>query len=119
MFRQTGCDAVMCGRATMKNPWVFRQIADRLASRPPREASLVERRDLMLAHFAAIERTAFDPREALHKLRTMTGWYTHGLANGRALRVRISSLATPADFCAAVSEFFGEPREDTPLAATA
>jgi nifR3 family TIM-barrel protein len=119
MFRQTGCDAVMCGRATMKNPWIFRQIADRLAGRPPREATLAERRDLMLAHFSAIERTAFDPREALHKLRTMTGWYTHGLPNGRALRVRISSLGTPADFRGAVTEFFGDRRDGAPLAATA
>jgi nifR3 family TIM-barrel protein len=120
MFRQTGCDAVMCGRATMKNPWIFRQIADRLAGRPVREAAPAERRDLMLAHFSAIERTAFDPREALHKLRTMTGWYTHGLPNGRTLRVKISSLATPDDFRGAVSEFFAEAApEGAPLAATA
>ncbi|HKA35397.1 MAG TPA: tRNA dihydrouridine synthase DusB [Thermoanaerobaculia bacterium] len=117
MFEKTGCDAVMCGRATMKNPWIFRQIADRLAGRPSSEATLEERRDLMLQHFSAIERLAFDPREALHKLRTMTGWYTHGLPNGRALRIRISELTTPADFRAAVQDFFADlPRH---LAATA
>jgi tRNA-dihydrouridine synthase B len=113
MLSETGCDAVMIGRATMKNPWVFRQTADLLAGREPGEASWEERRDLMLDHFSAIERTAHDAREALHKLRTMTGWYTHGLPNGRALRIRISSLATPADFRDAVAEFFegarGEP----------
>ncbi len=106
LFEQTGCDAIMIGRATMKNPWIFRQIADRMAGRPVREASLAERRDLMLAHFAAIEETAHDPREALHKLRTMTGWYTNGLPHGRALRIRISELLTPADFREAVGEFF-------------
>jgi hypothetical protein len=57
---------------------------------------------------------AFDPREALHKLRTMTGWYTHGLANGRALRVRISELATPGDFRDAVREFFAAQEEEAP-----
>ena len=36
----------------------------------------------------------------------MTGWYTHGLPHGRALRIRISELATPADFRDAVSGFF-------------
>ena len=98
MFEKTGCDAVMCGRATMKNPWIFRQIADLLAGRPAREATLEERRDLMLGHSRAIERLAYEPREALHKLRTMTGWYTHGLPNGRALRVRISELDDPRGF---------------------
>jgi tRNA-dihydrouridine synthase B len=106
MFEKTGCDAVMCGRATMKNPWIFRQTQDLLSGRPARAATLEERRDLMLEHFSGIEREAYDSREALHKLRTMTGWYTHGLPNGRALRVRISELSTPADFRAAVEEFF-------------
>jgi hypothetical protein len=47
----------------------------------------------------------------------MTGWYTHGLPNGRALRVRISELTTPADFRSAVQDFFADlPRN---LAATA
>ena len=105
MLADTGCDAVMVGRATMKNPWIFRQAADLMAGRAPREASLTDRRDLMLAHFAGIEAKA-EPREVLHKLRTMTGWYTHGLPNGRALRIRISELSTPADFRAAVEDFF-------------
>ena len=106
MFRQTGCDAVMAGRATMKNPWIFRQTADLLAGRAPRAATLEERRDLMLWHFAEIEKDSENPTHALHRLRTMTGWYTHGLPNGRALRVRISELATPDDFRRAVEEFF-------------
>ncbi len=109
LLRETGCDGVMIGRATMKNPWIFRQIADRHggAGRSARP-TLAERRDLMLAHFSAIEATAHDPKEALHKLRTMTGWYTNGLPHGRALRIRISELATPSDFRAAVGEFFRE-----------
>ncbi len=106
LFAETGCDAVMIGRATMKNPWIFRHIAARRAGGAAAEATLAERRDLMLAHFEAIEASAGEPKEALHKLRTMTGWYTHGLPRGRDLRVRISSLQTPADFRTAVEEFF-------------
>jgi len=106
MMRETGCDGVMIGRASMKNPWIFRQTADLLTGATPREATNVERRNLMLWHFGEIERLVHDPREALHKLRTMTGWYTHGLENGKALRVRISELATPAAFREAVVEFF-------------
>ena len=119
MLAETGCDAVMIGRASMKNPWIFRQAADLLAGRVPREASLNERRDLMLSHFDAIERSAFDAREVLHKLRTMMGWYTHGLPNGKALRVRISELATPADFHEAVGDFFARLEDPEPAVATA
>src|ERR1700690_2650654 len=31
MIEETGCDAVMIGRAAASNPWIFRQIADYLA----------------------------------------------------------------------------------------
>jgi tRNA-dihydrouridine synthase B len=106
LFRQTGCDAVMIGRGSMKNPWIFRQTADLLAGRVPAPAGLSERRDLMLSHFAEIERDSEDATHCLHRLRTMTGWYTHGLPNGRSLRVRISSLRSAAEFRGAVEEFF-------------
>jgi nifR3 family TIM-barrel protein len=115
LFERTGCDAVMLGRASMKNPWIFRQAADLLAGRTPREATMEERRGLMLSHFSEIERKS-EPREILHKLRTMTGWYTRGLPDGRALRVRISELATPADFREAVEEYFAGVRVPSAVA---
>jgi tRNA-dihydrouridine synthase B len=74
--------------------------------RQTRTATMDERRDLILWHFSEIEKDSESPTHAMHRLRTMTGWYTHGLPNGRALRVRISGLATPADFRAAVEEHF-------------
>ena len=107
MFRQTGCDAVMSGRATMKNPWIFRQAADLLAGRPFREATLAERRDVILEHFRLIQRDQSDaPKAMMSKLRTFTAWYTHGLPNGSELRRRIASLESPQAFLDAVEHFF-------------
>ena len=107
MFRETGCDAVMCGRATMKNPWIFRQASELLAGRPYREATLAERRNVILDHFRLIQSDDADaPKAVIAKLRTFTGWYTHGLPNGGDLRRRIASLESPQAFLDAVEEFF-------------
>ena len=107
MFRQTGCDAVMCGRATMKNPWLFRQAAELLAGRPYRPASLEERREIILTHFRLIMAgDADEPKCVMGKLRTFTGWYTHGLPNGTELRRRIHGLDSPGAFLDAVHLFF-------------
>jgi nifR3 family TIM-barrel protein len=107
MLRETGCDAVMCGRATMKNPWIFKQAAELLAGRPYREATLEERRDVILTHFRLIQRDQADaPKAIMSKLRTFTGWYTHGLPNGSELRRRIGSLEGTQAFLDAVDEFF-------------
>jgi len=107
MFRETGCDAVMVGRATMKNPWIFRQAADLLSGRFYRPATLEERRDVILAHFRLIrENHGDEPKAVMGKLRTLTGWYTHGLPNGIELRRQIQSLPSPEAFLEAVHLFF-------------
>ena len=107
MLAETGCDGVMVGRASMKNPWIYRQIADRVAGRAPFEPSAQDRHRVIRDHFAMVtaqERADF----ALHKLRTFTGWYTHGLAEGKRLRTQISVPTTPAEFLEVVDAFFAE-----------
>lgn len=107
MFRETGCDAVMIGRATMKNPWIFQQAAELLAGRPYRVATLEERRDIILQHFRLIREAEEDvPKRMMGKLKTFTGWYTHGVPRGTELRRRIQSLPSPEAFLEAVESFF-------------
>jgi hypothetical protein len=44
----------------------------------------------------------------MHKMRTFTGWYTHGLVDGKRLRTQISVPQTPQEFLAVVENFFAE-----------
>lgn len=113
LFAASGCDGVMIGRASMKNPWIFRQIAARLDGGAAATASLRERRDIILEHFRMIVDGEGDdaPRPgstsfALHKIRTFTGWYTHGLPGGRRLRQKINDLRSPGEFLEEVDRFF-------------
>ena len=46
------------------------------------------------------------PKRMMGKLKTFTGWYTHGVPKGTELRRRIQSLPTPEAFLEAVQEFF-------------
>jgi tRNA-dihydrouridine synthase B len=109
LWSETGCDGVMIGRAAVKNPWIFRQIAEKRAGLPVTEPGFDERRALILHHFNML-REEEEELHALHKIRTFTGWYTHGLPNGRALRQRINGLASVAHFIDAIEEFFGQLR---------
>ena len=66
---------------------------------------MTDRRDLILSHFRLVaerENSTF----ALHKLRKFTGWYTHGLHNGRHLRLAINQLPDVESFLAEVERFF-------------
>jgi tRNA-dihydrouridine synthase B len=108
MMAETGCDGVMIGRASMKNPWIYRQISELLAGEEPRRPTPEDRRELILAHFRLLLEEERDPRHIMHKLRTFTGWYTRGLTDGRKLRVKISTLSSPEQFIEAVESFFEE-----------
>jgi nifR3 family TIM-barrel protein len=109
MLEETGCDGVMIGRASMKNPWIYRQTRDLLAGREPTLPSIDERRELIVEHFRLLMEQE-EPKHALHKLRTFTGWYTHGLPGGKQLRARINSLHTADAFLEAIEEFFRRAR---------
>src|SRR6185369_8351713 len=111
LLAATGCDGVMVGRGATLNPWIFRQIAARISGGAYSEPTLADRRDLILGHFRLVaERES--SRWALHKLRKFTGWYTHGLPNGRRLRQAINQIPDVASFLAAVEAFFEEILEE-------
>jgi len=103
--RATGCDGVMIGRASLINPWIFRQTAALLRGERYAEPAVVERHRLIRDHFDAVLQRE-DERAALHKLRKFTGWYTHGLPEGRALRRRLSELDTASAVMNAVNAYF-------------
>jgi tRNA-dihydrouridine synthase B len=107
MLAATGCDGVMVGRGATINPWIFRQIAARISGGAFTEPTLADRRDLILGHFHLVAERE-PSRWALHKLRKFTGWYTHGLPNGRRLRQEINHLPDVESFLAAVEAFFAE-----------
>jgi len=111
LLRRTGCDGLMVGRGATRNPWIFHQIRSHLLGTEAPEPTLMDRRDLILGHFRMVaEREA--SRFALHKLRKFTGWYTHGLPNGRRLRQRIQQLDTVEKFLVAVETFCERQRDE-------
>lgn len=111
MLRETGCDGVMIGRATLKNPWIFRQTAAVLRGEVPFEPTIADRRAIILEHFGMLREQEREMRVVMHKLRTFTSWYTHGLPSGSRLRGLISSLETPDAFHEAIEAFFERGNE--------
>jgi tRNA-dihydrouridine synthase B len=101
----SGCDGVMIGRASMKNPWIYRQIQDVAEGRPPTQPTWRERRDLILRHFELLEP---HPNKSfvLYKIKKFTGWYSHGLPGGASLRHQLNQQGSAEHFVELVREFF-------------
>lgn len=98
MLDQTGCDAVMIGRAALGRPWIFRQIATFLATGVALpEPTRAQRAQIALRHAQlTLETTALPQRIALLELRGQISKYkldAPGSARVRNKLVRIESYA--------------------------
>src|SRR5437762_5813860 len=54
MVAETGCDAVMIGRAASSNPWIFRQISQFLSTGSYEQPSEHDRHEMMRTYFAML-----------------------------------------------------------------
>ena len=116
MVEQTGCDAVMIGRAAPANPWIFRQIAQYTAEGRYDEPTELDRYRLIRSYFGMLlgegadgEEAAKEQRETQGKMKQFASWFTHGVPGGAVLRKAIYEARTGPVILDAVERFF-EPR---------
>jgi len=115
MVAQTGCDAVMIGRAAPSNPWIFRQIAQYTATGSYDRPTIDDRYRMIRAYFQMLldqaEATKDLPRDArmgetAGKMKQFATWFTHGVPGGAKLRKAIYQERAGAAVLAQVDAFF-------------
>jgi len=115
MVDETGCDAVMIGRAAPANPWIFRQIAQYTATGRYDRPTVEDRYRMIRAYFemllAEAEATKDLPRDArmgdpAGKMKQFATWFTHGVPGGAKLRAAIYHARNGADVLSEVERFF-------------
>jgi len=105
MVDETNCDAVMIGRAASSNPWIFRQIAQYLATGSYDQPGHQDRYQMMRTYYAMlIERQEPD---SVGKMKQFATYFTHGVAHGAKLRAEIYHAAEGSRILELVDEFFG------------
>jgi tRNA-dihydrouridine synthase B len=104
MIEQTGCDAVMIGRAASSNPWIFRQIADYLATGTYTQPTEQDRYKLLVDYFQSL--IAAEMPDAIGKMKQFATLFTHGIRNGGELRHAVHHSDTAAEILARVDAFF-------------
>jgi len=105
MQRETGCDGVMIGRASIGNPWIFTQALDLIHSRTPGQPVFPKRLDTVLRY---IEYSVdhFGEDRAVFMMRSRLGWFTKGLPHSSRFRDTIARLKNRLDMVDAVHAFF-------------
>ena len=137
MIDETGCDAVMIGRAAPANPWIFRQIAQYTATGTYQQPSADDRYrmirayfEMLLAETGAAQDLAGDARlgefgaptdksssvgyDPVGKMKQFATWFTHGVPGGAKLRAAIYQARTGTAVLGEVERFFAIHSESAP-----
>ncbi len=104
MIEETGCDAVMIGRAASSNPWIFRQIADYLATGIYDEPTEMDRYRLLSGYFRSLMDAEMP--DAVGKMKQFATLFTHGVRNGGELRQTVHHSRTGPEILDCVESFF-------------
>jgi nifR3 family TIM-barrel protein len=91
MLAETGCDAVMIGRAAIGNPFIFSEIQDTLAGHRPQTPDF-EARLRIMRRYAADSVNYLGERSACLMMRSRLGWFVKGLHGCSAFRESIKKL---------------------------
>ena len=104
MIAQTGCDAVMIGRAASSNPWIFRQIEQYAATGTYEHPPERRRYEIMRTYYLMLKER--DQPDAVGKMKQFATYFTHGVRNGSKLRVEIYQTQEAEGILDKVDAFF-------------
>jgi nifR3 family TIM-barrel protein len=107
MLRETGCAAVMIGRGSLGDPWIFSRAAARLAGREPEVVTPAMKRRALMEHLE-LARSLGGDGHALHFVRQFMMWYSRGLPGAAAFRRAAGSRPSLEELWALCDRFFGE-----------
>ncbi len=97
MLDETGCDAVMIGRAAQGNPWLIAACDRVVKGEPPPPAPTLEEKCRTLMMHAELAAMLMGERHAIVEMRKHAGWYLHGERGIREVRASLSTLHTLPD----------------------
>jgi len=119
VLRQTGCDAVMIGRAAQGRPWLLREIAHFLQTgatlAPP---SLAEVRAILLGHLDHLH-DFYGEAQGVRIARKHLGWYARDRPENGAFRAVVNAAESAAAQRRLTADYFDRLADTPPLSAVA
>lgn len=91
-LEQTGCDGVLIARGGLGNPWIFKQIEDRLLGQEPEDVTVQERIRVVRMHLAL--HLAQYGEQAVPTFRKHLSWYFKGIPHFKAFKQRLMTATT-------------------------
>ena len=110
MLDETKCDAVMIGRASLGNPWIFKECIDYLNDETiPDEVSLKDKIDTIKKHLKYLLEIKSE-KTTLLELRSHIAWYLKGIKGSSKIRQEVFKANTIKEVIDLLDKFYKESK---------
>lgn len=92
LMKETGCDAVMIGRAVRGNPWIFREMNHYFSTGEIMERPSIEEVSEMILRHTRDQIALKGEFTGIREMRKHVAWYTTGMRHSAALRREASEI---------------------------
>ena len=93
-LEESGVDGLLIGRGALGNPWLFRQVKQRLSGEEVTAPTVQERVETALRHYDMLLQWKPE-RVAVNEMRKHVGWYVSGMRGAAQLRASINLVEDP------------------------
>lgn len=106
MLKETKCDAIMIGRATLGNPWFIKECVEyiengKIINKPTDK----EKIDMILHHYNLLKKYT-NERTALLEIRTHALWYLKGIPGTKERKTKICQAKTEEEFLKIINTIY-------------
>ena len=88
---KTNCDGIMVARGSMGNPWIFKEIENKLNGKEPIKVTYSDKIDMCLRHYELAIKYDGE-RKAVREMRKHAAWYLKGMPGSNDIKVSINTM---------------------------
>lgn len=105
MIDETGCDAIMLGRAVRGNPWLIKQCIDYLDNGiEPQKVTIEEKIAMIKKHMELLSEIKTE-KIALHKMKTQTAYYLKNSYRSVEIKPKLFKINTKEELFDLLDEY--------------
>ena len=105
MFEQTNVDGIMVGRASIGNPWIFKEIINYLQEKETLTVSNFEKLKIMLEHIE-LQVKYLGENTGIKEMRKYMSYYLKNLPNATQIRQQINTIETKQELQNCIITYF-------------